>query len=292
MPGGDDGDPAVLTGTVAGRTAKGLPILATRDGMVALNTAAALPPGTRVTAAFADPATAAAPPPLPPDLLDLAAAGRGWPALRQALGGLDRLLAQSLLTSVVPQPNRKLGAALTFLLSAMRGGDGRRWLGGEAAEALERAGRDDLLREMEREFRGNSRSATEARADEWRPYALPMLDQTGINPIMISVQPIRQDDPETGGHGEEERNCRFLIDVELSRLGPLQLDGRVSGARFDLILRSAAALPLELRRELTRIYADSLSTVGLAGGITFQPGARDWVTLARSGKAGGVGTSA
>jgi hypothetical protein len=58
--------------------------------------------------------------------------------------------------------------------------------------------------------------------------------------------------------------------------------------RFDLILRSHAALTPELRQELTRVFADSVAAVGFAGGLTFQSGARSWVALTRGGRGLGV----
>lgn len=288
------GGETVLSGTVAGVTNQGQPILATKDGMLALNTRAAAPPGTRITAALAEPgappaAVATAPPPI--DLVTLAASGRDWPALRQvlaSLGGLDRALAQTLIGSVLPQPNRKLGAALAFFLSAARGGDARGWLGAEAAGSLERSGQGALLERLEREFR-DAQPPPEAAAGEWRPVAMPMLDSTGLHPIRVCVRPIGEEEAEDGAE-RRERGSRFLIDVELSRLGPMQLDGMVRERRFDLILRSHAALTPELRQELTRVFADSLAAVGYAGGLSFQSGARSWVALTRGG--GGLGVTA
>ncbi|NYZ15220.1 hypothetical protein HL658_21990 [Azospirillum sp. RWY-5-1] len=293
VPTGAGGD-RVVSGTIAGVTNQGQPILATEDGMLALNTRASAPPGTRITAALAGPGAppvpAAATPP-PADPLALATGGRDWPALRQvlaSLGGLDRALAQSLVGSLLPQPNRKLGAALAFFLSAARGGDARGWLGAEATDALQRSGQGALLERLDREFREASQ-APETAAGEWRPVAMPMLDTTGLHPIRICVRPVGEEEPEDGAD-RRDRGNRFLIDVELSRLGPMQLDGLVRENRFDLILRSHAALTPELRQELTRVFADSVAAVGFAGGLSFQSGARSWVALTRG--AGGFGVTA
>ncbi|HYD65685.1 hypothetical protein [Azospirillum sp.] len=275
----------VLSGTIAGSTPQGQPVLATRQGMLALNTQASLPPGTQVTAAVADRAAAA--PAAPPGEPELIGAARDWPTLRQvmvALAGADRALAQSLLNTVLPQPNRKLGAALSFFLSAVRGGDARGWLGEEATSALEKAGRGDLLKQLEEEFRSMQRQSAEPLPGDWRPYTVPMFDGQAIHPVRVHVHPLNGDE-EGNAQGEREAGSRFLIDVELSRLGPMQLDGMVRERRFDLILRSQNALPAELRAELTQVFADSVDAVGYGGGITFQAGPRGWVKLARAGRA-------
>lgn len=284
-------DAPILRGTVAGATPQGQPILATKQGMLALNVQASLPQGTKVTAALTDPAAALlTAPPLsaePGPLTD-----RDWPAMRQlmaSLAGIDRTLAQSVMAGV-PQPNRKLGAALSFFLSAIRGGDARGWLGEEAAGALERSGRGDLLAQLEKEFKSLQQQQAEPLPGDWRPFTLPMFDGQGLKPIQVHVHPLQED--ESGGKREGGKpGSRFLIDIDLSRFGPMQLDGLVRPNHFDLILRSNAPLPPELRVELIQVFADSVRAVGYSGGLSFQSGAKSWVKLTRAGKAG-LGVSA
>ena len=294
----DAGEPAVppdtpvLRGTVAGSTPQGQPILATKQGMLALNVPASLPPGARVTAALTDlaQATQAAAPTLsgPPGPLD----ERDWPAMRQLMATLaasDPALAKSMLATM-PQPNRKLSAALGFFLAAMRGGDARGWLGDEASSTLDKAGRRDLLERLDKDFEGLRRDAAEPLPGDWRSYTIPLMDSTGPKPIKLHVHPLKEDE-ESDGRPRGKPGSRFLIDLDLSRFGPMQLDGLVRPNHFDLILRSHAALPPELRVELIQVFADSVRAVGYSGGLSFQSGARSWVKLTRAGQAG-LGVSA
>lgn len=286
-------DTPILRGTVAGSTVQGQPILATRQGMLALNVPASLPQGTKVTAALANPAEVTqAAAPLPTDGL-APVSERDWPAMRQlmaVLAAADPAMARSMLATM-PQPNRKLTAALTFLLSAMRGGDARGWLGEDASSTLEKSGRDDVLARLEKDFESLKRDAAEPLPGDWRPYTLPMMDANGPKPIRLHIHPLAGD--EEGGEGKEKAKpgSRFLIDVEMSRLGPMQLDGLVRPNHFDLILRSHVALPPDLRVELIQVFADSVRAVGYTGGLSFQSGAKSWVKLTRAGKSG-LGVSA
>lgn len=285
-------DTPVLRGTVAGSTPQGQPILATKQGMLALNVPASLPPGAKVTAALTDlaQATQAAAPTLPGPPGPLGE--RDWPAMRQLMATLaasDPALAKSMLATM-PQPNRKLTAALGFFLAAMRGGDARGWLGDEASSALDKAGRRDLLDRLEKDFEGLRREATEPLPGDWRSYTIPLMDSTGPKPIKLHVHPLKEDE-EGDGRPRAKPGSRFLIDLDLSRFGPMQLDGLVRPNHFDLILRSHAALPPELRVELIQVFADSVRAVGYSGGLSFQSGARSWVKLTRAGQAG-LGVSA
>ncbi|WP_042704509.1 hypothetical protein [Azospirillum sp. B506] len=285
-------DTPVLRGTVAGSTPQGQPILATRQGMLALNVPASLPKGATVTAALTDlaRATQAAAPALPgpPGPLD----GRDWPAMRQLMATLaaaDPALAKSMLATM-PQPNRKLTAALGFFLSAMRGGDAQGWLGDDAASALDKAGRRDLLERLEKDFDGLRREAAEPLPGDWRSYTIPLMDANGPKPIKLHVHPLK-DDEETGGKERSKPGSALFMDLDLSRFGPMQLDVLVRPNHFDLILGSHGALPPDLRVELIQVFADSVRAVGYTGGLSFQSGARSWVKLTRAGQAG-LGVSA
>jgi hypothetical protein len=285
----DSNDGPVMEGTVAGTTPQGKPILALRDGMLALNTDAKLPPGARLTLQLTDPAAIAAERPAPldgalPDYLQ----GRDWSALKTVLAALrdiDPALVQHFLATAMPQPNRKLGATLSFLISAMRGGDARNWLGGDATQALRERGKESLLLEVEREIRNTEKQTAEKLPDDWQGVTLPMYDQSGVNPMHIFIHPFPEPEKEDE-KAKAAKGARFLLDVELSRLGPLQLDGMVKPPQFDLILRSKTPLAPELRAELRSIFADCLGAVGYAGGVTFQSDLRAWVRLARAGSAG------
>ncbi|HYF87449.1 hypothetical protein [Azospirillum sp.] len=285
-------DTPVLRGTVAGSTPQGQPILATKQGMLALNVAASLPPGAKVTAALTDlaQATQAAAPTLPGPPGPVGE--RDWPAMRQLMATLaasDPALAKSMLATM-PQPNRKLTAALGFFLAAMRGGDARGWLGDDASSALDKAGRRDLLERLDKDFEGLRREAAEPLPGDWRSYTIPLMDSTGPKPIKLHVHPLKEDE-EGDGRPRGKPGSRFLIDLDLSRFGPMQLDGLIRPNHFDLILRSHAALPPELRVELIQVFADSVRAVGYSGGLSFQSGARSWVKLTRAGQAG-LGVSA
>ncbi|WP_247895120.1 hypothetical protein [Azospirillum brasilense] len=282
-------DAPILRGTVAGSTPQGQPILATPQGMLALNVQASLPQGSAVTAVVTDPAKAfqTAPPPFtaePGPLSD-----RDWPAMRQlltALAGVDRSAAQALIGTVMPQPNRKLGAALSFFLSAIRGGDARGWLGEDAASALEKSGQGSLLSQLEREFRSLQQQAGDPLPGDWRPYTLPMMDANGMLPIKLHIHPIHSDEDGKTSRKGGDKGSRFLLDLDLSRLGPMQLDGLVQPNRFDLILRSHTPLAPEIRLDLIQIFADSIRAVGYIGGLSFQSGAKCWVKLTRTGAGG------
>lgn len=65
---------------------------------------------------------------------------------------------------------------------------------------------------------------------------------------------------------------RFLIDLTLSVLGPVQIDGlaKPGERRFDLVLRTRMPLPQEMRRDITGLFATAGTLLNLGGSLQFQ----------------------
>ncbi len=70
--------------------------------------------------------------------------------------------------------------------------------------------------------------------------------------------------------GDAPEEVRFLIDLDMSALGALQLDGLVHGKRFDLMVRSHTDMPEPVRIEITRIFEEAIAATGMTGSIFFQ----------------------
>ena len=225
--------------------------------------------------------------PAPPTAAS-ATAGQPLPSLTAVLSALmqvDGALAHRVVQAIVPQPNAQLGVTLLFFLAALRGGDVRNWLGERTSRTLEAAGRGELLQRLGGEMASVARQASEPLPGDWRAYSLPLYQDGDLTAARLLVRHRGADD--AGGLADGERGGRrFLIDVELSRLGPLQLDGMLKVPRLDLVLRSHRAFPGEDRRTMSRLFADACETCGLGGALSFQPGGQGWVQVAsaRSGR--------
>jgi hypothetical protein len=282
--------PPVLTATVAGTTNAGQPIVTTDRGVMVLNTRTPLAQGAQVTIGL--------PPvrPAPAEPFD-PLRGNDWPALRETLEVLskaDPAGTRTLANAVLPQANGRLAATLMAFTGAVKKGDARAWLGEKATKALEALGRTDLLEKLEDDFKQLARQAAEVLPGEWKPYSIPFSDGTELHRILMHVrQPDADevDEEAAGADGHGGRANRFLIDLTLSRIGELQLDGLIRPRRFDLILRTHMPLPPEMRHEIGKLFNDSVETLGMTGGISFQAGTQGWVAV-QPGPSGRVGMSA
>lgn len=249
-----------LTGTVVASTA-GETLVDTVIGVLALQRRLALPPGTLISLER----LAAAPPDQPADVP--LAQRTTWPALDETLATLDRVLpelAAQLRSDLSPASGAQLAGTLLFLMSALNSGV---WPGAGAASALDGAGRRDLRLKLEDDV-AELRQLAASQSDDWRVYVLPLLDGAMVRPVRLYFR------RRSGNAAPGEQGTRFVLEVEMSRLGALQLDGLVRPQRFDLVLRSHRPVATELRQEIAEIFRNATTASGLAGDITFTTASR------------------
>jgi hypothetical protein len=262
--------PNVINGTVVATTPAGQPILNTPLGMMAIDTRVPLPPGQNLRLEIL------------PNQIQIPSAtsaearfeamflSREWPNLANAIREIGRAapaVTQKLVSSKLPQPNTQLTSNTLFFLNALKGGDMRSWMGNAATSLLDQLN-PDLLGQLDEDFVQLGRAATEPQANDWRTTLVPFFNGMGLEQFQMHTQGQLLE----GEDGNREEGSRFIIDISLSRLGRLQLDGlvRAKGKRLDLIVRSDGPLPRKMSSDITKIYIDFTEAVAVTGQISFQ----------------------
>ncbi len=178
---------------------------------------------------------------------------------------------------LLPRPGKEMTTELVFLLSAIKGGDIRKWLGDQHIRRMEENA-PELLKQVSREFSlMRSSIGEEAEPTRWTMYQLPLQTQAGM------IEPLRLYHREQEKHQsdsdekKESGGQHFIVDVQFTRLGRLQLDGFVkknpgSKQRFDLVVRSEKPLEAELKQGIRDIFSDAGELTGFEGGISFLAG--------------------
>ncbi|MFN4281200.1 MAG: hypothetical protein ACK4NA_01030 [Alphaproteobacteria bacterium] len=253
----------------------GTTLLRTPFGLLRLPTPAAEPPGSRILLEMLsprDPATARA------DRVaqEIGASRRmmslsqEWPALRETFDALDKIAppaVQQSALAAVPRVGPTLTAGLLLFIAAARAGNLRQWLGEPAIESLKRTGHGALIGRLADDMAALPRLA-ETQANGWQTLLVPVFDGDKLRHIRMSLRRGRQDG------GERNDGARFIIEAEMSKLGPLQLDGFVRLPHFDLAVRTRENLPPDIRANIVEIFNDAMQAARLAGTVTFQT-ARD-----------------
>ena len=203
-------------------------------------------------------------------------------ALPQAIAALAQINPQTLhqmLATHIPQPTDALSGALLFLFGAFKQGNVRGWLGNDATDRLTNAGKSWIIDSLSKELSGAGQLAQDSLVGTWRSYPLPLYAQQQFQALTLYVHSDREARKERANGASSIGRIRFLIDMRLSKLGAMQVDGFVQQKKLDMILRSETTMPEVLHHELRTAYIRALEAVGYTGALTFQVGRKHWIVM-------------
>jgi hypothetical protein len=197
-------------------------------------------------------------------------ANQNWPALNDALELIqssEALTTQQFSTLKIPKLDSQMAANILFFISALRGGDIRNWLGNEAGRRIQNS-RPELYARLAEEYNQLGRSVSETNTGDWRTTLIPLFNGSAFEFFQMHFRN-GSNDP---NNKDDEDFARFIVDLELSKLGRIQLDGLISskGKQFDLFLRSAIPFTKSMRRDLNKKFSECIEISGLSGNIIMQ----------------------
>ena len=281
IPDASQSSARLLPGSVIAHPPGGQAVVQTQIGTLSVPTYAALPTGTQLTLEVVGQPLPPLPPPLPPSAAAASGLGaQGWPVLSQALDVLanaNQPQALEQLLRVMPQPDARLAASMVAFSGALRSGDVRSLLPDNSVRGLEKAGRKDVASRLKADLEGLAEEAGRPLGNgDWRLYTMPMLGGGAIEPIRLYVRKGSGDEGGGKGAGNQASDHRFVVDLNLTQMGRLQLDGLVrrQDKLFDLIIRTDVPLDQDVRRDILGIFTNASELVGTKGTVSFQAGGR------------------
>ncbi|MBC7950609.1 MAG: DNA polymerase III, partial [Rhodospirillaceae bacterium] len=271
--------PPLLSGTVTAQPPGGHAVVQTPVGTLAVSTQMELQVGTPLTLEVVG-----KPVPPPPTATVAPAStdgltAQGWPNFTQAtnvLAASNQTQALEQLLRIMPQAGPRLAASMAMFAGALRSGEVRALVPENSVRGLEKAGKKELAQKLTADLGALSEDAARPLGNgEWRGFTMPFLNGATVDPIQLFVRATDEEAKRKGGSGNDER---FVLDIKLSQLGRVQMDGLVrrEDKLFDLIIRTDAPLPLEAKRDILGIFTNASELVGTKGTVVFQSGAR-WV---------------
>ncbi len=272
---------AVLSGVVTGKQGVSQTVVQTQIGPISLQTADPLPRGTQISFELNQLSIAKGIEnhDLSTARLFGASGGGTWPALNDTLEVLSdvSLAAQThILQAALPRADAQLSTNILFFLAALRGGDLKGWMGDGPLRILERQ-RPELASRLRDDMGQLSRQITDPDTGDWRMHAIPYMNNEEIDRIRLLVRDQdSSEDEDTYGD-----NTRFVIDLNLSQLGHLQIDGLVGngGKRVDVVVRSDEALSSQMRDDIRALYANAIEVTGVEGSVGFHAAPAKFINI-------------
>jgi hypothetical protein len=161
-------------------------------------------------------------------------------------------------------------SGLSLFMNALSGGDFRGWVGARAAQMLADHGHEALLTQAEAEFGAMRGLYADAKQQNWQALFLPLMLEGQVKTLRLYTKRERKKDQ----NKKSPSGTRFIMELELSQTGPLQLDGLVKkrdgATQFDLMIRSRLQFDAEVQRDIQQIYASIGEATGYKGMVLFQ----------------------
>lgn len=283
-----------IEGTIIGQTREGMAVIKTPVADFVLSSRINLPIGTTLTLQ-ATPLTlsdlAAKLSANPAALSTLLASfdplsGDSWPALDEAMSILAqaRPEAAARMANTVPSPGPKMVPTTLFFLAALRLGIAENWLGAQTLQALRDSGGRSTADKLTGDFGRIARQSGEALPGEWRGISMPLMYDSQLSQLQMFVRKQKDDEGENASGG---KTTRFIVNLNLSRLGGMQLDGLMHDAlpaknidkRLDMVIRTDTRLSPGIMQDLQTAYAAGLKDSKMTGSLEFQANKKGWVDI-------------
>ncbi len=212
------------------------------------------------------------------------------PGIWGAMDDIFKSIQQSAVEQAIPNPVQGamaastsapvvLGAAAILFVAAARGGDLNSWFGDRAMNAVRGGGKMDVFQSLTREAAGVTKPSREqAGAPEWRGQNIPVYHDGDIHRVAMWYRQERDEGQKQHQDEEDKQSTRFVFDMSLDKMGPVQVDGLIREKRMDMIVRTAQDLSTPMKKHMRVLYINALDQVDLYGELYFQSGASKMIT--------------
>ena len=265
-------NPTIEFGKIVAQTPSGQTILSIEERFLILNGALKHPIGTNLVLQF----------PLGPIEQNRAqsrnsnipfalSAFPNWSNLEELLDKLDYLektpTQKEFLENIISKPGKNLTASLAYFLNAVRTGHAKNWTGTLFNEQAF-SNREQLLEQLQDDF-SFMQKASEPSDTGWRGFFLPLLDENHLSIIQFFLR-----NEHHRKHKAKTKNdndaMQFLLEVNLTTIGTMQIEGRIKNKELDLIIRTRKFLKGPLKQGIERVFIKTLTTSELVGKLTFR----------------------
>lgn len=211
-----------------------------------------------------------------------------WDSLQDIitlLGHTNPAQAHSL-SQIIPSPAtpKDINPLSLFFLSMLRSGDIENWMGTNALSVLRQNTKGlELLRVLSAEGHMLKQAETVPIPQDWRMIVLPFAFQQHIQKTPVYYKNLPDDDAKNAERDRKARRLRFLFDLNLTRMGGIQIDGFMqpdsTTQRLDIILRTKNPLSVPMQGQMKKIYAGAMDKSHIVGDLSFQFRPEHWVTI-------------
>lgn len=214
---------------------------------------------------------------------------QGWQSLSQILSVIPAAdSSAATLNNRLPgvQSPGQMTSTMLFFLAAMGAKNPAKiWLGPVVTQQLEKLGHGKLLTMLNNDMQRIFRLGAETPPNEWRPALIPLQAGGEVHAIPILTRQVQDDDHEGGNNTNNDEDnkknaaTRFIVELDLSQFGQIQVDGLLKAKKLNIIIRSKIILAFEMKQRMTQMFTTALEISGYTGDLQFRDNDRTEISV-------------
>ena len=265
-------NPNTQIGKIVAQTPSGQSILSIKDKFLILNGALKNTIGTNLILEFPkNPTQQSTAPRLSTYIPFSLSAYPNWSNLEELLTKLsdtEKTVSQKdFIENIVGKSGKNLTASLAHFLSAVRTGNATKWMG-NLFNNENFSGVDRILEGLQDDFIFMQR-ASETSDNGWRGFFLPLLDDNQLSIIQFFIRH-EHHRKQFSKSNKNDDAVQFLVELNLTNIGAMQIDGRLKDKELILVIRTRQDLKPRLQQGIERVFFKTLSASELVGKLTFK----------------------
>lgn len=266
--------PSEIKGVFVQPKASEPPMIVSGAGVIALNEKISVPHLSTLTLKI----VSLTPPEIPvPDFSPAQENASPWNVLNEAISALEQVDAPAVdaLKAVLVQTGNKMPALMLNYLNAVNAGaDVRAWLGDANVRALESLGKrgQAVLKQLEKEFSSGAKKMTDGKS-VWKGYDIPFMTGTAVEPVSLYLQQSSEALEERAKNKPAPVTAvRFVLDLNLTKLGRVQLEGLSQRAKrsFNLNIRHAYPFDASFEDRVRALFTKTLDALNYTGVVALK----------------------
>jgi hypothetical protein len=177
------------------------------------------------------------------------------------------------------QNTNNAGAIGMLFLSMLKNGQIDEWIPAQMMNILRDTGRTNILKSLQNDQTMMARLENTPLPNEWRANIFPFWHDGQAHKLPVYYK--SWDDKDEQDQEKRRKKMRFLFDLNLSRMGAVQVDGFFQGEQdapqLDMILRAEHKLSPPMQQKMKVVYTRAMERSNLNGELTFQFRSDQWV---------------
>ncbi len=232
-------------------------------------------------------------PPLLPKIHNISELLKEWESLNYLIDSLTRenygAMAEMIASKI---PNIKnpaqISSGIIFFMAALKRSfiEGKKpteiWLGRNLVKELSRNGHGKLLARINNEITRIGDLNNDIHLREWRPMLIPMSGDNEIFAVPFFIKRKQQDlddSSQNKSNTDEKENTRFMIELNLSKMGKVFIDGMLTQKRLEIILKSASNISDGFKKTIIQKFDTALDKYNYSGSLVIHDDFENEISL-------------